>query len=311
MSRDTLPRSREYKTQKDDCVKRLHPARWERLPLREPEEWFPKVPVKRDHIYKNMQLSFTGSESCVSDRILASMHDRTIPLKLKNFMSENANVASKPQRELKKWDEEGCSTVLDFYWECPNNLTSIQEAYVNYMCVLGNLWPFDETAHTMFRLMLKYRWAGAAATLKSRAAILTDFFEKVLRANASRAANKSSVLSFNQQEKTLKDVLLKHGVRPEVPLPEQIRDLSTNSNSNRSNNPKRSSSQPSTATRGFQHNGKQACFAFNKGNCHNRAMAAFGGCEDGNQRKYVHLCNVWSTQKQDFCRGKHPASQHK
>ena len=310
MSRDSLPRSKEYKAQKDDGVKRLHPARWERLPLRDPEEWFPKIPIKRDHVYKNMQLSFTGSDGCVADRTLTSMHDRTIPLKLKNFMSENATVASKPQRELKKWDEEGFSTVLDYYWECPNNLTSIQEAYVNYMCVLGNIWPFDETAHTMFRLMFKYRWAGAAENLKTRAAILTDFFEKILRSNARNAANKTCVLSFQQQEKILKDALLKHGVRPDIPLPAQSFPPGSSSSS-RSNSQKRAPAQAPMSSRNFQHNGKQACFGFNKGSCNNRAVAAHGGCEDANQRKFVHLCNVWSSQKQDFCRGKHPGSQHK
>ena len=102
MTRDQKPRSREYQRPKDDRDKRLHNASWERLPISDPDSWYPIMPTSRSQIYRNMQLEFTGSDGCVADNILMFIYNRTLPLKLKNFVTENANVGSRPHREVKK-----------------------------------------------------------------------------------------------------------------------------------------------------------------------------------------------------------------
>lgn len=315
MTRDQKPRSREYQRQKDDRDKRLHDASWERLPISDPESWYPKTPTSRSQIYRNMQLEFTGSDGCVADNILVSMHDRTMPLKLKNFLTENANVGSRPHREVKKWEDGELSTVVDFAWDNPASLQGIQEAYINYMCIMGNLWPFDETAHSMLRLMTRYRWAASAPELKTRAKILTDFFEKVLRMNASKAANKTRVLSYAEQEKCLKDILLKNNTRAEIPISDFAGKFEAHGNQSsqgRKNTPKASNGQ----TRKFQVNGKQACYAYNQSTCNNTPSPRdrnnpYIGCKDHMGREFLHLCNAWIQSRGEFCKGKHPRSNHK
>ena len=206
-----------FQEQKDDGKRKLHPARWCRLPLKKTKKWWKKTPTIRKKTFLSFDLEFTGSEHKIADRTLQKLHDRTTALELKNFCSENAAVNSKPQKEERRADG---TLVRDLDWVTPTSVAQIQEAIVNYLCANHALWPFDLTGFSLLRILTKYRWFEHTKNTKLQITLITSFFNAVMRKNKTAAANKTCILSFRQQEEILKEVLTSNGVSTEPPLRE-------------------------------------------------------------------------------------------
>ena len=118
---DRIPTVR-FKEGKDDRRTRFHPASFLRAPVSDPEVFWDKIPLKREHLYRNLNLKATGSEHAVADKAIEYLHNRTALISLKLFLAENINVTGKPLREIKKYEDQGLSTVTELSWE---NATSI------------------------------------------------------------------------------------------------------------------------------------------------------------------------------------------
>ena len=214
---DEIPGKVSFKAQMDDGIRKLHPARWLRLPFSEPSTYFNQVPVRHTKKYRNLSLEFSGASNKISDRVILNMHDRRHCLELKHLLSENTNVASRPIKEIRRQEKEGVVSFQDYGWEEPQSMRQVLEAIENYRTILTLLWPADQTGNIIGRLLLKYKNIQAASDPKVKVAVVTAYFDKVQRANTRRAANRTVILSYDEHEKLLKETLSSFGLRSEVP----------------------------------------------------------------------------------------------
>ena len=243
LTKDSKIPKKKFKSGIDDCAKNLHPARWLRYPVTHPKKFLKKMPVVRTPAYRNMELEFFGFNGRVADRTIVSLHDRAVPLQIKHFLSENCSVTSKPRKEIKRLEEEGLSSTIDFSWENPSNMTQIQEGFNNYKFLLYLIWPTDPTGMIMHNVLSTYKWAAGAGDQRTRQTIVTSYFNTALRDNAGRATNKQLVMSFKEHERIFKDCMIKMNVRPEIPLMSHNNQTFQQGNQSNASKPFQSNSQ--------------------------------------------------------------------
>ena len=76
-------------------------------------------------------------------------------------------------------------------------MLDIQEAVANLGDMLEELWPADDTARIINRVLIQYNFGAAAkGGEQDRCNLLVEFVDAVLRENASRAVVKEAPLSF-------------------------------------------------------------------------------------------------------------------
>ena len=221
-----------YKKMKDDGKLNLHPARFNRAPISDVADFYHLVPVKHQPIVRQMNLEHSGSHNSVSEKTIEICHDRTKSLSLKHFYSGNLCVGSKAQKEIMSVEDGTVSKKLDYDWDSPFSLQSLQEAVLNYMVINNNLYPYDTTGYSMLRILIKYRWISNADSQTVRRNIIMAFFETVSRQNASRANNNKAPLSYDRQLELMKDILLKNSVSQDFPLASIPKNNQPNSNFN-------------------------------------------------------------------------------
>ena len=68
----------------------------------------------------------------------------------------------------------------------------------------------------MLRLLFKYKWMVSCQDLKKRKDIILTFFEMVSMQNCTNAVNRGVPISYESQERILREVCEKSGVRFEV-----------------------------------------------------------------------------------------------
>ena len=325
LSKDRKPKKRKFRSKSDDCKKKLHPARFLRQPIISPTKWWgANVPKRHSETYRSLPLEFTGSDRAISGKIIGQAHDRTAVLRIKHFATSNVSISNKPMKEMRKQDSDGAVVITDFAWETPDTVMKIQEAFFNFMGLLHCLWPYDSTAVSMLRLMNRYRWLGNSDNLQTRIVILNGFFDEVLESNAQRAVNSECILSYREQEEILKNLMLRNGIRPEVPflqMKNQIQkqnsqnfgsggtwnSFQTPKNQNR--NQKANTSKPT----GPNVNGVLVCRYYNEnqGRCRNNPSQGNRGCKDKNGREYVHVCSAWSNSNNAWCLKNHKKIEHR
>ena len=207
---DQIPLTK-YKEGKDDRRKRFHPASFLRLPVCDQSVYWDQIPVKRTPLFRNIQLKPTGSEHQISDKAVEFLHNRSAMISLKLFLPENINVTSKPLREVKKYEDQGLCTTTELQWENATSISQIKEALISYGICLQQLWPGDTSAWSMMKLLDKYKYLANVTPNKVWIQIITNFFNKVARENASRAASQDPPLFFDKLEVILKASLTRQG----------------------------------------------------------------------------------------------------
>ncbi len=75
--------------------------RFERPPTTEPKEWWHKMVVQRKNVYRRLPLDHVGAENCISEHTIVRCHDRSMPLQLKMFFSNNYGKRSFAATETK------------------------------------------------------------------------------------------------------------------------------------------------------------------------------------------------------------------
>ena len=156
------------------------------------------------------------------------------------------------------------------------------------------------------------------------------FFETVSRMNASRANNGKAPMSYNQQIEIIRDILIKSGVSPEIPLAviprissgagssgfqvtahssgQQGASSSNYQGNSASQRGGRGGSNKSSGRKPATYNNQHVCYSYNNTEgriCQNTSS----GCTDG-KKSYAHVCNVWLEDKKTFCLLEHPRKNH-
>ena len=317
-TKDTLPGTTTFKEGKDDGVRKFHPARFLRLPLSNPKKWWNKVPLTREHKYRNIPLKFTGCQGQVSEKTIENAHDRSNAHQLKHFFSENIAINSKPFKKIERKDGDGLSTITDYLWEDPSNLSQCQDAMLNFQAVQQQLWPMDPTPTILLKVLTKYKWIQNGDSLKDKVAAATAFFNALMRENAGRAVRGETVMSFTEQELLMKDTLTSHGISCAVPIiripkfdppahnSKKVNDTRSSSNFNSSRKPSGGGGKFQTAKVG----GNACCYAFNDvGGCHSNTQQR-NGCKDSSGREFAHYCNLFVQASQAHCLKPHPRHKH-
>ena len=162
-TKDSRPPVQKLEEGEDDCDKQLHDARFLRMPISRPKHWYHKIPVKHNHSYRNIPVRHVlGMDSAVAPAVVLARHDRKNALQLKHYNRSNANITSKPMKEIKSRDSVGVSTISDYDWVLPNNVRQCQDSILIFAAVNRSLWPYDYTDIALTRVYNRYDWCGAA-----------------------------------------------------------------------------------------------------------------------------------------------------
>ena len=326
--KDTPPPVTVFAEEKDDCQTHLHSARWLRYPITSPKDWFTKMPIRRQPVFKALKLKFFGGSNCLASKTIEKCHDRSETLSLKHFHTENATVASRSKKEIKRVNDEGeVENEVTDGWKSVVGVTEAREAIHNYFMLMFHLWPLDPSPVIMARVLEKYNWVGVAgAEPKVRVSILTAFFNCVLQQNADRAINGDTVLSFDEQEELLKTRIQKAKYPTDSNTPTKS---NKSSSENRNSRAPASNSQSGTKPTGGKsdklsvkigNNSYLTCFGFNALDgrvCQNKNKDSNGsvstvGCFSANGKlEFAHVCSNQKIAGGPVCGGAHRRKDHR
>jgi hypothetical protein len=149
-TKDAKPPKTKYKKKTDDGKKRLHTARWNRLPLVPPKEYYKKTPKKRNAVIRNFPTEHYGITGQVSEATIGQMHNRSVKVTLCSFCKSTYKPAKAGEKAGKYAD-----------------LFQLMEGIVNYGIILHALWPYDYTGWTLLKVLCEVRW-GETANLVGR-----------------------------------------------------------------------------------------------------------------------------------------------
>jgi hypothetical protein len=121
----------------------LHPARFGPRPYCDEDELYKHVPMKLEHVYKNINTALFGGNSQISERAIGLLHDRTVPVPLKMLSKMNATVSWKPMVEERRRSENRVASVVDYDWWELENIHSVQVSLNNYSGVQQYQYPSD------------------------------------------------------------------------------------------------------------------------------------------------------------------------
>lgn len=147
--KDRKLREKRFKAAKDNGCTKLHPARWERLPMAEPKKYWKQVPKKREEIFRHLHLSHYGAEGLINEQTLIRLHDRQVPVELNMLHAANFTKAKATSDNKTDWAE-------------PTEVRQLQEAVLNYTTVMQILWPMDFGPLVITRVLVESRWGEAA-----------------------------------------------------------------------------------------------------------------------------------------------------
>jgi hypothetical protein len=142
--RDQAVRATRYKEMKDDGRARLHPARWEREPFVEPREYWSETPLKRDQVFRHLQLAHLGAEGQIRENVIVRMHDTQLDVTLGQMSGPDFVKTSQQGRA-----DDG---------EEPKSIWQIHEALLNYATAMHSLWPFNYAHLVIQRILVESRF---------------------------------------------------------------------------------------------------------------------------------------------------------
>ena len=143
-----------------------------------------------------------GAEGKVSECVIVRAHDRSLPLKLKMFFSNNRAQKCFGRSDSKEAAQD---------WDTPKALVDIQEAVLNYADVYADLWPEDDSPRVMSRVLVHYNFGAACRGGEAeRSKIVLEFCDSLMRDNACRAVVKEAPLSFRRAKEKWADMAERH-----------------------------------------------------------------------------------------------------
>ena len=309
LKQDDFPEKVRFPAGKDDGLKKLHAARFLRLPFSDPKDYYSQVPTKHSKRFRNISLEFSGCANEVSDKSILLLHDQRNAVELKHFLAENLNVASRPLKFSQRKEEDSLVSSSDYSWDEASSMRQVLSGIKNYRSCLHHLWLVDQTGDIIGKLLLKYRHIAVTSDQKTRVAVVTSYFNHVQRANAKRVANKAVVLSFEDHEKVLKDTLISFGLRSEVPYDHQMRDGRADTGPGPSGTQTQRGRQQKREFPPKTPGGLKICYDYNNDGCSRKKTET--GCVGQKGELFSHLCNRWDQVKKVNCHGRHARPDHK
>ena len=279
-------------------------CRFERAPVVERKKFWHLMPVKRSHTFRRLALQHGGADGKVSECVIVRAHDRSLPLRLKMFFSGNRTQKTLGSGEGNK------EAAQD--WETPKAVLDIQEAVANLADVLAELWPADNSARIINRVMVLYNFGAAIkGSEQDCCRMLTEFVDVVLRENASRAVVKEVPLSFRQVKERWGDVVEKlvlsgsGGSQGGKSSQLDGRKSGGGGAQGGGRQAKGGVQVKARVARLFQGGSSYGvCFDYNRGGVCNRKPGVVG-CEDGRGGQFAHVCNFLDPGSNKFCLAKH------
>ena len=277
-------------------------CRFERAPVVERKKFWHLMPVKRTHTYRRLALQHGGADGKVSECVIVRAHDRSLPLRLKMFFSGN-----RTQKSLGGGDNKEAAQD----WEVPKAVLDIQEAVANLADVLAELWPADDTARIINRVLILYNFGAAAkGGEQDRCKLLVEFVDAVLRENASRAVVKDTPLSFRQVKERWADTAEKQSLSAaggnQSGRSGQADSKKGGGGPQSGSGQAKGGAQSRTRVARWFQGGQSygVCFNFNRGGVCSRKPGVVG-CEDGRGGQFAHVCNFLDPGSNKFCLAKH------
>jgi len=167
-SRDKKPKTRKFKKMRDDGESKLHPARFESLPISDPKKYWEQVPTAKSEIYRHIPLQHLGVKN-VPETTIVKLHNRKVPIEL-----------SMLNREL-------------------TETRHVQQAVYNHVAILRSLHPIDHSALAVQKVLIDADWGkNMGKDEKERISIIRRFFDEVARENSGRAVRKEPPLDPEQ-----------------------------------------------------------------------------------------------------------------
>ena len=278
-------------------------CRFERAPVVERKKFWHLMPVKRSHTFRRLALQHGGADGKVSECVIVRAHDRSLPLRLKMFFSGN-----RTQKSLGGGDSKEAAQD----WEAPKAVLDIQEAVANLADVLAELWPADDTARIINRVLILYNFGAAVkGGEQDRCKLLVEFVDAVLRENASRAVVKEAPLSFRQVKERWGDVAERQALSGSSGGQGTKGGQADGKKAGGGGAPgggvqaKGGAQSKTRVARWFQ--GGQSygvCFDYNRGGVCSRKPGAVG-CEDGRGGQFAHVCTFLDPASNRFCLARH------
>ena len=314
--RDQRVKPRRYKSQRDDGVARLHPARWERLPMAEPKKYWRRVPKKRDEIFRHLHLAHYGADGLINEATLVKLHDRQVPVELSMLHGANFTRAKSQGQDSSAWAE-------------PTEVRQLQEAVLNYATVMHILWPFDFGPLVIMRVLIECRWGEAAGSdEKARIMIVSRFFNEIVKENSGRAVRGEPPADFEKARAKYSRIVMST-----FPTLGHMSTASTGGNNavinsananNRNQGGARKGGRPfipggggggnGGANGGLNapkavHNGRPVCFNLNQASGCGRRQGAADACLGPKGALFAHYCNFYDRAAGCFCLAQHPRVQ--
>jgi hypothetical protein len=212
-------------------------------------------------------------------------------------------------------------------------ILDVTEALVNLGDVLGELWPLDNTARILLRILVHYNYGASVRSSEAdRCKISVEFCDAVLRENAIRALVKDPPLSFRQAKERWTDVTERYtsnvfAVRNQAAggVGRQTGGgghFGGGGQSGGGGNNGRGFGGGAAAggnvngssRAGFQNRNRNArlfvggksfpvCFDYNRASCNRKPAGC--GCEDAKGVVFAHACNYWNFTTSKFCLASH------
>jgi hypothetical protein len=187
-------------------------------------------------------------------------------------------------------------------------VADVMEALVNMGDVLAELWPLDNTARVLTRILVHYKFAaGIRDGEADRCKIIAEFCDGVLRENASRAVGRQPPLSFRQVKERWGDVAERYGTAGggRGGRGDGKSQQASGGGGGGTSQQRSGGMLAKSRSARFQFNGKQygVCFEYNRNNCNRKQSGC--GCEERNVM-YAHVCNYFINSQNRHCLAQHP-----
>jgi hypothetical protein len=217
-------------------------------------------------------------------------------------------------------------------------ILEVTEALVNMGDVLGELWPLDNTARILLRILVHYNYGASVRSSEAdRCKISVEFCDTVLRENAIRALVKDPPLSFRQAKERWADVTERYAsnvfaARGQVTANNGRQaggggqfgggQFGSGGQAGGSGQNVRGFGGGAAAggggngggRAGFQNRNRNArvfvggksypvCFDYNRASCNRKPAGC--GCEDAKGVVFAHACNYWNFTTAKFCLASH------